>query len=109
MKRCYITCYVTAGRCDITLLCNIMMLYNNPHAQLLLPAGPAPAADSAVAARSGRCQIAGIRLLHLQMHLLFCATRQPFSLLHALGGPRRAAGSAESPGCRPRAALAKGL
>ena len=33
----------------------------------------------------------------LQMHLLFCATRQPFSLFHALGNPRRAAGSEEWP------------
>ena len=69
--------------------------YNNPHAQLLLPAEPVPAADGA--ARSGGCQFAEIRLLHLQLHLLLCATHQPFSLLHALGGPRRAAGSAEWP------------
>ena len=71
------------------------MLYNKLHAQLPLPAGPAPAADSAAAARSGGCQFAGIGLLHLELHLLFCVTRQPYSLLHALGGPRRAAGSAE--------------
>ena len=69
--------------------------YNNPHAQLLLPAEPVPAADGA--ARSGGCQFAEIRLLHLQLHLLLCATHQLFSLLHALGGPRRAAGSAEWP------------
>ena len=34
------------------------MLYNSPHAQLLLPAWPAPAADSAAAARRGGCQFA---------------------------------------------------
>ena len=73
------------------------MLYNIPRAQLLLPAGPALANDGAVAARPGGCQFAGIRLLHLQLHLLLCATRQPWRVLHALGGPRRAAGSAEWP------------
>ena len=93
------------------------MLYNIPRAQLLLPAGPALANDGAVAARPGGCQFAGIRLLHLQLHLLLCATRQPsrWRVLHALGGPRRAAGSAlsqqsrQSPGCRSRAALEEGL
>ena len=90
--------YVTAGRCDVTLLCN--MLYNNPYAQQLQPAGQASAADSAAAARRGGCQFLGIRLLHdlhLPLHLLLCswhcATRQPFGLLHALSCPRRAAGS----------------
>ena len=39
------------------------MLCNNPHVQLLLPAGPAQATDSAMAARRGGCQFAGIRLL----------------------------------------------
>ena len=103
---------VTAGRCGVTLLCN--MLYKNPHAQLLLPAGPAPAKGSTVAARSGGCQFAGIRFLHLQLHLLVCSTRQPWRVLHALGGPRRAAGSAEwpiarlPPACRS-AALEEGL
>ena len=86
---------VTAGRCGVTLLCN--MLYKKPHAQLLLPAGPAPATGRAVAARSWGCQFAGIRLLHPQLHLLLCATRQSWRVLHALGGPRRAAGSAEWP------------
>ena len=76
-------------------LCNI--LYNYPHAQLLLPSGPAKAADSAVAARRGGCQFAGIGFLHLPLHLPLCATRQQFSLLHILGGHRRAAGSAEWP------------
>ena len=90
------------------------MLYNNPRVQLLLPAGPAQAKEGAVAARSGGCQFAGIRLLHLQLHLLLCATRQPWRALHALGGPRRAAGSAEwpiarlPPACRS-AALEEGL
>ena len=60
--------------------------YNNPHAQLLLPAEPVPAADGA--ARSGGSQFAEIRLLHLQLHLLLCATHQPFSLLHALAPGR---------------------
>ena len=73
------------------------MLYNNHHAQLLLPSGPVPATDSAVTARSEGSQFVGIRLLHLQLHLLLCATRQLFSLLPALGGPRRAEGSAEWP------------
>ena len=78
-------CDVTAGMCDVTLLCN--MLHNNPHAQLLLSAGcRQPAADSTATARHGGCQFAGIRLLHLPLDLLLCATRQPFSLLHALGG-----------------------
>ena len=72
------------------------MLCNNPHAQVLLPAGPAPAADSTAAAHRGGCQFAGIRLLHL-LHLLLCATYQPCSLLHAPGGPRRSAASAEWP------------
>ena len=65
------------------------MLYNNPHANLLLPDWPALAASSAAAARSGGCQFAGITLLHPPLHLLLCATRQSFSQLHALGGPKR--------------------
>ena len=75
------------------------MLYNNPHAQLLLPSWPAQAADSdsAVAARRGEYQFAGVWFLHLLLHLLLCSTRQPFSLLHAPGCPRRVAGSAEWP------------
>ena len=94
MYCCYTTCYVIAGRCDVTLLCK--MLYNNPQAQLLLPAWPAPASNSAAAARRGGCQCAG-RLLHMLLHLLFCSTRQPFSLLRKLGSLRRTAGSAEWP------------
>ena len=85
-----VTCYVTAGRCDVTLLCS--MQYSNPHAQLPLPSWPAPttvSGRSATAAHHGGCQFAGIGLLHQQLHLLLCATRQPFSLLHALGCPKR--------------------
>ena len=86
------------------------MLYNIPRAQLLLPAGPALANDGAVAARPGGCQFAGIRLLHLQLHLLLCATRQPWlvPVLHA-GGPRHAASSAESPIARLLPACSAGL
>ena len=105
--------YVKAGRCDVTLLCN--MLYNNPYAQQLQPAGQASAADSAAAARRGGCQFLGIRLLHdlhLPLHLLLCswhcATRQPFGLLHALSCPRRAAGSAEWPIARQPPACSGG-
>ena len=78
--------YITARWCDVTLQCNI--IYNNPDAQLLLPSWPAAAAGSAAAARRGGCQFAGIGLLHPPLHfkLLWqcCATRQPFSLLHAV-------------------------
>ena len=58
---------------------------------MLLFAWPTLAADSTVAARSVGCQIAGIGLLHLLLHLprLFCATRQPFSLLPALAKKMR--------------------
>ena len=73
------------------------MLYNNSNTQLLLPAGPVQAADSTATVRHRGCQFAGIRLLHLQLHLLLCSTRQQFNLLHALGGPRHAVGSAEEP------------
>ena len=102
------------------MLCN-MLYSNNPRAQLLLPAGPAQANEGAVAARPGGCQFAGISLLHLQLHLLLCSTRQPWRVLHALGGPSGAAGSAVWPiarlppacsaggGCRPRAALEEGF
>ena len=89
MLHCHITCYVIAGRCDVTLLCN--MLYN---ALLLLPARLA--GNCAAVARRGGCQFAGIRLLHPPLHLLLCSTRQPFSLLHALGGPKQAG---QTPDC----------
>ena len=64
--------------------------------------------DSAVASR---CQFAGIRLIHLQMHLLLFATCQLWCMLHVLGCPRRAAGSAEWPiaQLQPLVALEGGL
>ena len=78
------------------MLCN-MLYSNNPRAQLLLPAGPAQANEGAVAASPEGCQFAGISLLHLQLPLLLCSTRQPWRVLHALGGPSGAAGSAVWP------------
>ena len=62
---------------------------------MLLPSWQALAVDSSAAACRGGCQFARIRLSHLLLHLLLCTMRQPFSLLHALGCPRRTAGSAE--------------
>ena len=55
------------------------LLYNNPHAQLPLPSGPAPAVGSACRDRIITSAAAVAVVRHAK----------PFSLLHALGGPKR--------------------
>ena len=78
------------------------MLYNNPHTRptCCYPQGRGrpqtvllPRAVVAVSLQGEPY----IRVLHLRLKSVWCATRKPFSLLHALSGPRHAAGSAEWP------------